>query len=50
MSQITEFENLLPLLNKETLSNFDIILSNQMALDIFNFVKSKSISQVQMCK
>ena len=50
MSQITNFENLIPLLDKQSLSDFDIVLNNQMALDIFHYVKSKSINQDTMCK
>ena len=50
MSRITNFESLIPLLNTYSLSDFDIVLNNQIALDIFHYVKSKSINQDTMCK
>ncbi|CAC5388505.1 unnamed protein product [Mytilus coruscus] len=50
MSQISDFEQLLPILDKHCLSNFDIILNNQMALNIFEYVRSKNIKQEKMCE
>ncbi|CAC5398110.1 unnamed protein product [Mytilus coruscus] len=50
MPQITDFKNLIPLLDKHSLSDFDIVLNSQMALDIFDYVKSKCINQDKMCQ
>jgi hypothetical protein len=43
MSEITEFEQLMPLLDQTDLSEVNVHLDNKLALDISDFVKSKGI-------
>lgn len=46
---ITTFEKLLPLLDIKDLSEFDILLTNKLALDLFDYAKSKGIKEQKMC-
>ena len=46
MSEITEFEQLMPLLDQTDLSEVNVHLDNKLALDISDFVKSKGIHHV----
>lgn len=46
---ITTFENLLPLLDNKDLCEFDILLTNKLALDLFDYAKSKGIKEQKMC-
>lgn len=46
---ITTFENLLPLSDIKDLSEFDILLTNKLALDFFDYAKSKGIREQNMC-
>jgi hypothetical protein len=49
MSEITEFEQLMPLLDQTDLSEVNVHLDNKLALDISDFVKSKGIHHDKMC-
>ena len=49
MSEITEFEQLMPLLDQADLSEVNVHLDNKLALDISDFVKSKGIHHDKMC-
>jgi len=49
MSEITEFEQLMPLLDQTELSEVTVHLDNKLALDISDFVKSKGIHHDKMC-
>lgn len=46
---ITTFEKLLPLLDIKDLSEFDILLTKKLALDLFDYAKSKGIREKKMC-
>ena len=48
MSVIKSFSELSPLFGQQCLSNFDIDVDNKMALDIFQYCKSKAIPQILM--
>ena len=46
---ITTLEKLLPHLDVRDLSQLEIHLTKRLALDLFDFVKSKDITEQKMC-